>query len=286
MTEKLCGIYKITNKISGKCYIGQSVDIFERFREHKRAKNKKQQLISKAISKYGQENFEFKVLLTCEKDPKILDDLEIKLIKEFNSRTPNGYNISPGGSSYTPLTEDQLKAQSERNKGERNPMFNKEHDEETIKTISQKSKGKNNKNSRKVADNIGRIWDCAIDCKNDLKIGSGIYHILNHTKRTVKRIEHLDLHYVDDPNYIPKTKEKIEEIIKRNENCKDYKESKTIQKNAKTILDNTGRTWNSIKECSDDLKVSVNRLSSALNGKIPFNVKIRHLGLHFLEPIY
>ena len=29
-----CGIYKITNKINGKCYIGQSVDIKRRWREH------------------------------------------------------------------------------------------------------------------------------------------------------------------------------------------------------------------------------------------------------------
>lgn len=31
---RLCGIYKITNKISGKCYIGQAVDIRKRLQQH------------------------------------------------------------------------------------------------------------------------------------------------------------------------------------------------------------------------------------------------------------
>lgn len=283
MAEKFCGIYKITNKISGRSYIGQSVDIIERFREHKRAKNKKQQLISKAISKYGAENFEFKILLTCEKDSKILDDLEIKFIKEFDTKVPNGYNIRPGGSCYVPLTEEQLKAQSERNKGERNPMFNKEHNKETIKIISEKSKGKNNNKSRKVADNTGRIWECANDCKKELKIGANIYHILNRTHSPVKRIEHLDLHYIDDPDYVPKTKEEIEEILLRNKNCKSYEQVKIMPKSSKMIIDDSGKVWNSLKQCAKELEVSETCLSLALNGKDKFNVKIRNMGLRFLE---
>ena len=34
MSEKICGIYKITNLINGKVYIGQSQDIYERWAEH------------------------------------------------------------------------------------------------------------------------------------------------------------------------------------------------------------------------------------------------------------
>ena len=32
---QVCGIYRIVNKLNGKSYIGQSRDIFERFKEHK-----------------------------------------------------------------------------------------------------------------------------------------------------------------------------------------------------------------------------------------------------------
>ena len=31
----ICGIYKIGNKVNGKCYIGQSIDIKRRWRQHK-----------------------------------------------------------------------------------------------------------------------------------------------------------------------------------------------------------------------------------------------------------
>ena len=60
----MVGIYKITNKLNGKFYIGQSNDIERRFDEHKRQKNPKI-LVDKAISKYGKENFLFEVLELC-----------------------------------------------------------------------------------------------------------------------------------------------------------------------------------------------------------------------------
>ncbi|MGN0992835.1 MAG: GIY-YIG nuclease family protein [Bacilli bacterium] len=33
-TKTICGIYKITNQITKECYIGQSVDIAKRFKDH------------------------------------------------------------------------------------------------------------------------------------------------------------------------------------------------------------------------------------------------------------
>ena len=42
MSEKICGIYKITNLVNGKVYIGQSQDIYSRWKEHKYARNKRE----------------------------------------------------------------------------------------------------------------------------------------------------------------------------------------------------------------------------------------------------
>lgn len=86
------GIYKITNLINWKCYIGQSVKLLNRISEHRRATS--DQIISKAIVKYGLENFKFEVLAYCEKEE--LDSLEIKYISEYDCTVPNGYNISIG----------------------------------------------------------------------------------------------------------------------------------------------------------------------------------------------
>lgn len=56
-------IYKITNLINGKSYIGQTNDYKRRFREH-REKNyeKSDKLLYKAFDKYGIENFSFEVI--------------------------------------------------------------------------------------------------------------------------------------------------------------------------------------------------------------------------------
>lgn len=57
---KFTGIYKITNIITGKCYIGQAVDIRSRLMEHVNNNHSKKFVIYKAIEKYGAENFEAK----------------------------------------------------------------------------------------------------------------------------------------------------------------------------------------------------------------------------------
>ena len=87
---KLAGIYIIKNNLNGKCYIGQSVKIRSRIKDHMRnAKNGKLDLpIYRAINKYGFHNFTIDILesfipddsLTSEDLIKKLDDLEIKYI--------------------------------------------------------------------------------------------------------------------------------------------------------------------------------------------------------------
>ncbi len=60
LPEPIYGIYQITNKINHKIYIGKSVDIEERWQQHKYGNSRI--TISKAIKKYGRENFDFIVL--------------------------------------------------------------------------------------------------------------------------------------------------------------------------------------------------------------------------------
>ena len=58
--EKICGIYKITNKINGKCYIGQSNDIIKRWKTEYKWYHINSHLQS-AFNKYGLENFDFEI---------------------------------------------------------------------------------------------------------------------------------------------------------------------------------------------------------------------------------
>lgn len=91
-------LYRITNKINEKIYIGQSIDTRKRWYAHKNEARKKcpVSLISRAIKKYGAGNFEFEVIAGC----KTWDDAnegETLLVSQYNSLTPNGYNVTLGG---------------------------------------------------------------------------------------------------------------------------------------------------------------------------------------------
>ena len=86
-------VYKITNLLNGKIYVGQTIrTLKERFREHKYADS----LIGKAIRKYGTENFKSEILSTCNSFEE-LNECEIFWIYELDCIAPKGYNRLEGG---------------------------------------------------------------------------------------------------------------------------------------------------------------------------------------------
>ena len=88
----MTGVYKITNKINGKFYIGLSNNIKRRWGEHKTPKNiNKTTNIAKAFRKYGIENFEFEVIEICEVDK--LAEREMYHIEKLKPE----YNMNEGG---------------------------------------------------------------------------------------------------------------------------------------------------------------------------------------------
>lgn len=97
----MIGIYKITNLLNGKVYIGQSVDIHKRLKAHfAYAKNKNSKeyntSIHNAIRLYGDCNFKCEVLQECTKEQ--LDELEKYYIDLYDSTNrQKGYNLTQGG---------------------------------------------------------------------------------------------------------------------------------------------------------------------------------------------
>ena len=89
----MIGIYKITNTVNGKIYVGQSIDIARRWEDHINKKGQNS-LISQAIKKYGFKAFTFEVLEECTQNE--LDDLEQYWI-DFYDSCNNGYNLTLGG---------------------------------------------------------------------------------------------------------------------------------------------------------------------------------------------
>ena len=96
-------LYKITNQLNNKVYIGQTVDIHRRRHAHQSyAKNPERtcQYIHRAMSKYGVENFTLDII-DFGLDKHQADCLEINYIIQFDSRNPEkGYNFKPGGKTW------------------------------------------------------------------------------------------------------------------------------------------------------------------------------------------
>lgn len=93
--EKISGIYKITNKTNGKIYVGQSIDIYKRWRQHlKQVRKGSTSKFYNALRKYKEDNFEFEIIERC--DQSIINDREIYWISQLNS-FEEGYNLTLGG---------------------------------------------------------------------------------------------------------------------------------------------------------------------------------------------
>lgn len=93
-----CGIYKITNQINGKVYIGKAGNIERRWYEHRSdAKNpNKTYHLYQAMRKYGLDNFIFEIIEECPPDNDILSEREKYWINYYDSYN-NGYNETLGG---------------------------------------------------------------------------------------------------------------------------------------------------------------------------------------------
>lgn len=99
-------IYKFTNKINGKSYVGKTNNIERRIEDHKKSSNNGEDCyFYRAVRKYGFDNFEIEILfrstsqLISEKEFTNL--FEPLLIKEHKShKSQNGYNMTWGGEGF------------------------------------------------------------------------------------------------------------------------------------------------------------------------------------------
>lgn len=93
-------LYKITNILNNKIYIGQTIQLNHKLRWNSHINNaklnKNGDAITQAIRKYGKDNFKFEIICKVNSIEE-LNKLEEEYIKTCNSLCPNGYNIKFGG---------------------------------------------------------------------------------------------------------------------------------------------------------------------------------------------
>lgn len=125
-------IYRITNKINGKTYIGQ-----HKYKELNDKYMGSGVNIRRAQKKYGMENFEKEILYSRIQYKETVDDMERFAIAKERALGKAEYNIRDGGGGCAEhnTSEETKRKMSESHKG-------KKHSEETRKKISESNKGK------------------------------------------------------------------------------------------------------------------------------------------------
>ena len=126
-------IYKITNTLNGKGYVGQTRQkLNRRISGHKNSKVKRG--IDAAIDLYGFENFTVEVLEICHVE--LLNEREIFFIRELNTKVPNGYNLTDGGDNNVNPSDETRAKMSAAKKGKPSPLKGKHLSDETRANIS------------------------------------------------------------------------------------------------------------------------------------------------------
>lgn len=173
-------IYKVTNLISGKSYIGQ-------YSGNKQDYYGSGKLIKRAIQKYGIENFKKEILEICS-SKKQLDKREIFWIKKLNSKAPNGYNLTDGGEGFrgnhTEKTKQKISENHADFSGKNHPMFGKHISEEHKRKLI-KSRKKPFWNKGKVALNKGSHH--TEEAKQKIRIKRAQQIITEKTKQKIRK---------------------------------------------------------------------------------------------------
>ena len=165
----ICGIYMIINNLTGEQYIGQSIDILRRYKEHLRPKSRGSRQLHKDVQRMGKSNFIFIILEECSE--KMLGEREEHYIRFFHPY----YNksLGPGQkglkcSEYAKSiigrkTKERWENKSDEEKAEIiKRLKSLEHatgyhlSEEARKKISDKRKGQ--KASPETRKKLSEIW--------------------------------------------------------------------------------------------------------------------------------
>ena len=147
----MTGIYKITNP-KGKIYIGQSIDIENRFKQYLNLHTVKQIKLDRSLIKHGYENHIFEIIEECEESE--LNNKE-RYYQEFYDCVNNGLNCK-----YVQSNEKSGKLSDETKQKIINSLIGRKHSEETKKLIGSYHKNKIISEDTKLKmrnNNLGKI---------------------------------------------------------------------------------------------------------------------------------
>jgi group I intron endonuclease len=227
-------IYKLTNIVNGKEYVGQTIHtVEERWKEHvaeSKIKRSNDRLLCKAIRKYGEDNF-VKTVIDTASSLEELNKKEqewIATLNTFRFGGGNGYNMNIGGGSNSGYKQ-------------------------TEEVIRKKVK----KQSRPIiCIETGNVYTSSVEAAKAIGVSYGlINNVVNGRKDTAKGLhfESLDLETKEKANSRKQKREKIT--------------TKRFTFGRPVICLNTDEEFSSVKEAARKLGVAENNMTFHLQGK-------------------
>lgn len=246
-TNEIYKVYKYTNSVNGMVYIGQTCKTLEQ-RACSGENYKGCRYFYNAIKKYGWDAFVPEVLedgLTKDE----ADEKEIYYISKYNSTDHNiGYNIANGGHKSTNSEETRriisAKAKERYKDKTKNPMYGRKHSDaarEKMRLHSHHLRGEDNPNYGK-----------------------------KFSSERLKQMSEISLRW---------RKEHPSEVLKMDAaNAERLRTEKPASKKVRCV--ESGKVWNSMTECANEIGVKVSTLSGHVSG-----CQKSCAGLHF-EKVY
>ena len=133
-------VYKITNTVNRKSYIGISINEPEKGRIRKHLTGRGNRILANAVKKYGRDAFVCEILKE-NIFPDLLPDLEVAYIAKYNTVRPNGYNLTYGGHHGT-HSEETCEKISRANRGKPSPLKGKPLSQDHCEKISRSLRGR------------------------------------------------------------------------------------------------------------------------------------------------
>ena len=189
-------VYKTTNLITGKMYIGQTTYPENVINGNYLGSGN---LIKKSVNKHGFENFKVELIEYAGNQDE-LNLLEQKYIKEYNSLYPCGYNLQEGGNNgkHHEITKIKISENHANFNGVANPFFGKKHSRATIQNISINLKNKfkdENFKLRNLKINLGRKMSDETKRKisNTVTGENNQFFGKKHSENTIQKIREANL---------------------------------------------------------------------------------------------
>ena len=214
--DKIVCVYRITNLLNGKIYIGQTVDLRKRVSEYNHPKDNLKRPIMHAMYTHGSENFQLEVIEECI--PENLDCFESYHIRKSCAYDKDiGYNENRGNTSRDfAAALEQRRLMSEAHKGLTESPFTKRKKSNAIIAINEDER------SVIIADSAKLFGDYVDKSKDYIK----------NCLRQPSTVQGYQLYYLDKQ--------------KRDENCLRILKSKTMKS------DRYQRLWDIISACGNE----------------------------------